>query len=87
MQAGVVATNVYIDDMTYIGINEPSPDGQYLRIYNISSFSPGTYNIWANAMSLDSNGSPWEGDYQADPFVVTIAPAPQAPVNLRIRVQ
>ena len=75
-QAGIVSTKIYIDDTTYIGLAEPSPDAQWLRIYDISAFSAGTYNIWANA----THESLWEGDYQANPLVVNIVPASALPV-------
>lgn len=90
-QPGVVATKVYIKvgdiETEYAGLTELSPDNQYLRLYNVTQWSEGSYEIWSNAAMLDSNGSQWEGDYQANPFVVTIAPASPAPANLRIRAQ
>lgn len=88
-QDGMIASNVYIDDTNYTGTVEPTTDGQYLRLYDVRGFSPGTYNIWANVTysvdGVNDGVNEWEGDYPVNPFVVTIAPAPQAPVNLRIQ--
>lgn len=62
------------------GLLEPVTGG--VRVYDLSTLPVGTHNMWAQLVHV----SGWEGDWPANPTVVTRTPAPAAPV-LRIQVE
>ncbi len=79
-QPGIAISQIYINGAVEQGLLEPITGG--VRLYDLSILPEGTTELWAQLVHV----SGWEGDWPANPIVVTKTAAPPAPV-LRIQVE
>ena len=80
-QSEIAISQIVIDDgAVEQGLLESVTGG--VRVYDLSTLSVGTHNLWAQLVHV----SGWEGDWPANPTVVTRTPAPAPPV-MRIQVE
>ncbi len=79
-QLGIAISQIYINGVVEQGLLEPITGG--IRLYDLSILPEGTTELWAQLVHV----SGWEGDWPANPIVVTKTAAPPAPV-LRIMVE